>query len=312
MEMHQVRYFLAVARTLNFTRAAEECHVAQPSLTRAIKQLELELGGDLFRRERNLSHLTELGQRMVPLMQQCYDSAQSAKSIAQSIKAGAVAPLPIALSVSINLMLLLPFLTELVRALPGLELRFLRGDQVQVTEYLKKGDAEIAIAGPLPEAWDRLESWPLFVDPYVLMAGNENPITRNAEITATALSKQHMLCRTYCEHSDHITEFLDTQGLAGLLLHRIVAEDDLSNLLQAGFGVAIAPASSVTTPNVQRRRIQGLKLDRTVSVYSVTGRQRSTAASTFIKMLRAADWSRYEEAAVLGVKEEPSNATRDV
>src|SRR5262249_61550875 len=46
MEMHQVRYFLAVARTLNFTRAAEECHVAQPSLTRAIKLLEGELGGD--------------------------------------------------------------------------------------------------------------------------------------------------------------------------------------------------------------------------------------------------------------------------
>ena len=50
MEMHQVRYFLAVARTLNFTRAAEECNVAQPSLTRAIKLLEGELGGDLFRR----------------------------------------------------------------------------------------------------------------------------------------------------------------------------------------------------------------------------------------------------------------------
>ena len=52
MEMHQVRYFLAVARTLNFTRAAEECNVAQPSLTRAIRQLEEELGGDLFRRDR--------------------------------------------------------------------------------------------------------------------------------------------------------------------------------------------------------------------------------------------------------------------
>ena len=51
MEMHQVRYFLAVARTLNFTRAADECNVTQPSLTRAIKQLEAELGGDLFRRE---------------------------------------------------------------------------------------------------------------------------------------------------------------------------------------------------------------------------------------------------------------------
>ena len=44
MEMHQVRYFLAVAQLLNFTRAAEECNVTQPSLTRAIKQLEAELG----------------------------------------------------------------------------------------------------------------------------------------------------------------------------------------------------------------------------------------------------------------------------
>ena len=78
MEMHQVRYFLAVARTLNFTRAAEECNVAQPSLTRAVRQLEDELGGDLFRRERPHAQLTELGQRMQPLLQQCYDSALGA------------------------------------------------------------------------------------------------------------------------------------------------------------------------------------------------------------------------------------------
>src|ERR671914_1406471 len=78
MEMHQVRYFVAAARTLNFTRAAEECHVAQPSLTRAIKLLEGELGGDLFRRERPRAMLTPLGERMYPLLKQCYDSAQSA------------------------------------------------------------------------------------------------------------------------------------------------------------------------------------------------------------------------------------------
>ena len=82
MEMHQVRYFLAVARTLNFTRAAEECHVAQPSLTRAIKLLEGELGGDLFRRERPRAMLTPLGERMYPLLKQCYDSAQSARALA--------------------------------------------------------------------------------------------------------------------------------------------------------------------------------------------------------------------------------------
>ena len=51
MEMQQVRYFVAVAETLNFTRAAEQCNVTQPALTRAIKQLEYELGGDLIRDE---------------------------------------------------------------------------------------------------------------------------------------------------------------------------------------------------------------------------------------------------------------------
>jgi len=65
MEMHQVRYFLAVAETLNFTRAAERCNVSQPALTRAIQNLEGEFGGLLFRRERNLTHLTELGRLVV-------------------------------------------------------------------------------------------------------------------------------------------------------------------------------------------------------------------------------------------------------
>ena len=84
MEIHEIRYFLATSETLNFTRAAEQCNVSQPALTRAIQQLEDELAGPLIRREGKLSHLTDLGQRMLPLMQQCYQSALSAKSLATS------------------------------------------------------------------------------------------------------------------------------------------------------------------------------------------------------------------------------------
>jgi DNA-binding transcriptional LysR family regulator len=61
MEMHQIRYFLSVAETLYLTRAAEACHVAQPSLSRAVRRVEEELGDDLFRRERNRIYLTDLG-----------------------------------------------------------------------------------------------------------------------------------------------------------------------------------------------------------------------------------------------------------
>jgi len=63
MELHQVRYYVALCKALNFTRAAEACNVTQPALTRAIQRLEEELGGPLFQRERNLTQLTELGRR---------------------------------------------------------------------------------------------------------------------------------------------------------------------------------------------------------------------------------------------------------
>ena len=68
MEMQQVRYFMAVAEVLNFTRAAEICNVSQPSLTRSIQMLESELGGPLFHRDRGNTHLTELGRIMEPYL----------------------------------------------------------------------------------------------------------------------------------------------------------------------------------------------------------------------------------------------------
>ncbi|MBW8879876.1 MAG: LysR family transcriptional regulator, partial [Asticcacaulis sp.] len=61
MEMQQVRYFVTLANTLNFTRAAEQCNITQPVLTRAIKALEAEFGGELIRREGKLTRLTDLG-----------------------------------------------------------------------------------------------------------------------------------------------------------------------------------------------------------------------------------------------------------
>src|SRR5262245_14715786 len=124
MEMHQVRYFLATVSELNFTKAAERCNVTQPSLTRAIKQLEDEFGGDLFRRERPQAQLTELGQRMYPLLKQCYESALGARSLAAAIKSGEVGTLKLALSRTISPELITSHLAELSRLFNRLELSF--------------------------------------------------------------------------------------------------------------------------------------------------------------------------------------------
>ncbi|MGE0054710.1 MAG: LysR family transcriptional regulator [Hyphomicrobium sp.] len=295
MEMHQVRYFLAVSRVLNFTRAAEECHVAQPSLTRAIKQLEEELGGDLFRRERNLSHLTEFGLRMRPLLQQCFDSATAAKLLATSLKSGALAPLPIGISHAVNLAILVPHLLELTRAFKGLELRFERGSPAVLAESLKMGEIELLVSGPLGETWDRLESWMLFKEPYCVVIGQAHRLAGRAKVRPDDLVDERFLCRTYCESTGELSAFLKNQGIFQDISHKVVSESDLMELISAGFGYAIPPRSSVNgSDRIQILELEGLEVVRAVGVYAVSGRQRSAAASTLIKSLRAADWSAME------------------
>jgi DNA-binding transcriptional LysR family regulator len=298
--MHQVRYFLAVARVLNFTRAAEECHVAQPSLTRAIKQLEAELGGDLFRRERNLTHLTDLGQRMLPMLQQCYDSAMTAKSLASSIKAGAVAPLAIGLSLAVDITLIISFVTELVRSLPGLELRFMRGTGPEIAELLKKGDVEVALAGSLGQTWDRLESWTLFSEPYKIVFGKDHPFAGLAAVSMADVAKERLVGRAHCEHLAEVNAFTADIGMRNVA-HQACSEPDVAVLLNSNIGISILPQSSVEPLGVRSVDLDGFDLTRTVSVYAVAGRQRSMAASTFIKMMRAADWSPLTRPQPLGI-----------
>ena len=88
MEMHHVRYFLALCEEENFTRAAGRCGVSQPSLTNAIKKLESRLGGQLFYRELSKTRLTELGKLMKPHMERINQGAMHAKEIAQKFTMG--------------------------------------------------------------------------------------------------------------------------------------------------------------------------------------------------------------------------------
>ena len=85
MEMHQVRYFLALCEEKQFTRAAMRCGVAQPSLTNAIRTLETELGGTLFHRTRTVQ-LTDLGRSVKPYLRQIARSVERARREAARVR----------------------------------------------------------------------------------------------------------------------------------------------------------------------------------------------------------------------------------
>jgi len=289
MEMHQIRYFLAVSDTLNFTRAAEDCHVAQPSLSRAIKKLEEELGGDLFRRERGQTHLTDLGRHMQPLLRQAYDSASEAKQQAAKYRSTEFAPLRIGLSKTIPMALLMPALGELARAFPGLELHVMRADSGDILEALKAGDVELGIAARTAGAdWDRLDRWHLFEEGFVLL-GSVAPA--GSAVPIGDLDGISIVRRPYCENLADFEAALGAHGIRQVNRHEVSGDEDLATLVGGKIGVALLPESSAQAFGCAATAIDGLDVTRTVELYGVFGRQRSAVASGLVKLLRAADWA---------------------
>ena len=145
MEMHEIRYFLATSRTLNFTKAAEQCHVSQPALTRAIRRMEDKLGGLLFSREPNNTHMTELGRLIEPhlteIMKQTGEAKQTATRFLKLEGAGitlgtmcTIAPVPF-----------VTFLDHFRADNPGIEITLLEGTAHQLCDLLAKGELDVAL-----------------------------------------------------------------------------------------------------------------------------------------------------------------------
>ena len=291
MEMHQIRYFLAVSETLNLTKAAERCNVAQPSLTRAIQALEAELGGELICRERNLSHLTELGQRVLPILRQCYETAVSAKSVAASMRNAGVVPLSLALSRTIGLHRFEPILRELALVFPGLQLKLHRGSRNEVVDFLKSGTAEMAIAGPLGEAWPRLDAFPLFDLPCALGAAPAHRLANKDYVEFEDLASETLVMDTNCELVEEFRARLKANGVSDPATHHVATREDQMALLKANLGIAIVTVAAAEMHGLSHIPLKKLDMCLTVSVYTVAGRQRGNACSTLLNMLRAADWA---------------------
>ena len=290
MEMHQIRYFLAVSETLNLTRAAERCNVTQPALTRAIKALEGELGGALFRRERARSHLTELGQRVLPMLRQCHETALAAKMVAASISIGEAAPLSLAVSHTVALSRFTPTLRELSRALPGVELKLHRGSGSEVAEFLKSGTAELAIAGPFDETWSRLDEFPLFEEPFGLVVSRTHRLANRDQAEFKDLASERLLINTGCGMVEELRACLKANGILDRASHQVATQEDVLALLKADLGVGIIPVGTVEANELCHIPLKQLNLVRRVSVYTVVGRHRAIACATLFNMLRAADW----------------------
>ncbi len=289
MEMHQVRYFLAVARELNFTRAAEACHVTQPSLTRAIQKLEEEFGGLLFRRERGLTHLTELGRLMLPHLERSYAAAQQARALARQVGRGELAPLSVGLAPDVHLDGLPGLFQDLGGAFRGFTLALLVREADLLLEAAMAGDLDVVIGAFANDLPARIDRWLLREERIGLLCPAGHPAAEGAGLEADALADLPRIAITCPAVSGAAAERWHDVGEESAA-HRAGSLAAAAFLVAGGLGVALVPEGLPRPPGTVWRPVAGLGPDRRVDVLAVAGRQRPPAVDAFLKSVRARGW----------------------
>jgi DNA-binding transcriptional LysR family regulator len=290
VEFHQVRYFLAVASTLNFTRAAELCNVTQPALTKAVQKLEHELGGPLIHRERHLTQLTELGKTVLPMLERTLASAEAVRKRAQEYQRREIAPLKIGLLPSISATIVMEPISEIAGFVPGLKVEMREASADRLVEMLLEGEINAALVGDIDNTPERIDGWPLFEERYVMVAAPQHPLSKRASVPIEELCGTPMLERVGCDvmaKFRHSCFPVDEMTLA----HSSERENHLQVMAAAGFGVVLSPEHAPRLSSLKAVPIEGDPIRRVVRLLAVAGRRYSPALDAFVKIARLRDWA---------------------
>ena len=310
MELHQVRYFAAVSRLLNFTRAAEHCNVTQPALTKAIQKLELELGGELIHRERQLTQLTDLGKLVLPTLERLVSAADSARAIVREYQRKDNAPLKIGLTPCVSSNLLVAPLAEVARHVPGIQVEIVEEPVHRLQELLFDGDISAALAADPNGLPERIDHWDLFEDHFLVLAAKDNPLADMQGVPMSALAEATWLERTGCDLTRKFWDLIFTDGRSPKISHRSKHESHLQNMVEAGLGIMVASAHTPRLPSLVARPIADDRMRWTVSLLVIAGRRYTPALDAFIKIARLRDWkTRNAETPILRA-ESPKNVPR--
>lgn len=291
MELHEIRYFLAVGETRNFTKAASACHVTQPALTRAIRKLEDELGGMLVSRERGNIHLTDLGRLLEPSLREMIIQAGEAKRTAESFLRLKGAPIRLGVMCTVGPVRFTGFLNEFRVSHPGIELTLIEGVSSELKDLLRSGDLDVAVISD-PDGFEPpLHASVLYKEPFVLACGPTHAFATRKRITPEDLEGEIYLQRIHCEYRDRLAQMLTERGVTIRRAHRSEREDWIQSMVAAGMGVCFLPSFSATIPGLVQLRVVDPEVAREVCIVTIAQRRPSPPMAALLSALDAYAWT---------------------
>jgi LysR family hydrogen peroxide-inducible transcriptional activator len=288
MELHQLRYFVAVAQLENFTRAAQKCFVAQPSLSQQIIKLERECGGPLFDRSGRKVRLTDRGRTLFDRAIEILAAVEGAKrAITEDGDAGQVT---VGAIPTIAPYLLPPLLKRFLRDFPKTELTVSENLTEYTIQACLEGDVDVGVLA-LPISEDQLEIEPLLTEELLLAMAAGHPLAtrRRVSMQHVSLERFVLLSETHCL-GRQVVSFCKDQSCQPAISCRSAQLLTVQELVAAGNGVSLIPQMAVNADRSQQtkyRSLTGEKPTRTIAMIWRKNRYHGPAVERFIAALRA-------------------------
>jgi LysR family hydrogen peroxide-inducible transcriptional activator len=246
MELHQLRYVIAVARTGNFSRAAEQCHVAQPSISQQIQKLEDELGERLFDRMKREARLTEHGEAFLLRAVRILEEVDAAKREAADTKGLLRGTLKLGVLPTIAPYLLPEVLARFTGKYPGVEVVVHEDTTAGLIKLGHAFETDLALASrPIPDA--RMEVQELFTEELLLALPPGHPLTRRRVVYLPDLEKERFIVMKegHCL-GDQLLNFCERRSVKPNISFRSAQLETVQALVCSGLGVSLIPAMAAS------------------------------------------------------------------
>ncbi len=191
MELRQLKYFVRIAETLNFSEASRTLYVTQSTLSQQIKSLEDELGSLLFQRDSHSVTLTESGQMLLPLARQTLMDASSCKEQIKDLQEMLTGELNIGVTYSFS-----PILTETVKNFmkeyPGVKVNIQYKNMEELMGLLRRREVDFVLSFKSNRPYDEIESHNLFEDKLSVIMRKDHALASKSSISIGDLTKHRL------------------------------------------------------------------------------------------------------------------------
>jgi DNA-binding transcriptional LysR family regulator len=293
LELHQLRYFCAVAETGSFSRAAEQSHVSQPSLSQQIMKLEGELGARLFDRLGRSVRLTETGQTFLPRARAVLRELEAARGDVAEQKDSVGGSVTIGVIPTVAPYFLPERLTWFSRKFPQVRLTVVEEITPALLDQVRGSKVDLAILA-LPIRGHEFETFPLLTERLFAALPNDHKLAKRRALSLKDLRAQpFLLLRDGHCFRDTAVAACDRARLHPQIIFESGQFSSLLSMVGAGMGVSIVPEMAIDKKSRCRFvRIDDPAASRTIGVLILRGRSLSRAHHAFLSHLRASSSSR--------------------